>query len=125
MALENVSNFINLVREAPEVRIEVEKIQKEVAEQYKDRMPTEEERRALIEKYIIPIADSVGLEFTADELDIFINGRNDVVQRELSLDELEMVGAGKTFCMITGFSREEKEDDSGGTSTGFISDSGF
>ena len=125
MALENVSNFINLVREAPEVRIEGEKIQKEVAEQYKDRMPTEEERRALIEKYIIPIADSVGLEFTADELDIFIKGRNDVVQRELSLDELEMVGAGKTFCMITGFSREEKEDDSGGTSTGFISDGGF
>jgi hypothetical protein len=125
MALENVSNFINLVREAPEVRIEVEKIQKEVAEQYKDRMPTEEERRALIEKYIIPIADSVGSEFTADELDIFINGRKDVVQRELSLDELEMVGAGKTFCMITGFSREEKEDGSGGTSTGFISDSGF
>ena len=125
MALENVSNFINLVREAPEVRIEVEKIQKEVAEQYKDRMPTEEERRALIEKYIIPIADSVGLEFTADELDIFINGRKDVVQRELSLDELEMVGAGKTFCIITGFSREEKEDGSGGTSTGFISDSGF
>ncbi len=110
MALENVANFINLVREAPELRIRLDKIQKEISESYKDRTPTDEERRAAAEKYIIPLANSVGLDFTIDELAEFVRGRKNVSQEELDLDDLEMVGAGKSYCVLSGFSVGEHED---------------
>ena len=98
MAVENVKAFF-------EVLSKDEAIQQALKAKEAAYTGSKEDRDAVVEAILLPVAKEAGYEFTLEELKKF--AKSMWPEGELDEAELEAVAGGGGFCLILGFGSQE------------------